>query len=641
MVEKRLELEPEVQDIFSAIDNGKNFLLSGGAGSGKTFSLVQVIRQVIAENPTVKIACMTYTFAAVREIDERINHKNLKVSTFHEFLWANIKHFQKELKSILVNLANDDTEKRIRISNDAIPNDYFNRFSDGIQYKEYLKLSEGIISHDELLIVANVIFRDYPLLCDIVKDKFKFIFIDEYQDTNRLVVDIFLKHFKNTNKKNIIGFFGDAMQSIYDDGIGSLDEFLEANGGEVVEIKKKQNRRNPKKIMDLANLLRTDGITQEPSNDITAPNMNNGKIKDGNIKFIHSTNYDITNVENYLSNNFGWDFTDSRETKELNLTHNLIADKAGFRSLMDIYDKDKIIAYKNRIRKYIKDKAVKEDFSTFTFGQVIDFLKKGKEGKELNAVMPTRGMQEFISLNESLFKTALDSNYALFSKIYVNSEQLIDDKKQTADEMSKRGSKRDYLIQHLFKIQHNINLYQNKRYNEFLRVTDFRDKICSIESKKVLDNNIKELVEVGNKTISDIIIEADEKGICIIDEKLERFKLEKEYVYNRVIGVKFSEFQKLYSYLEGYTPFSTKHKTKGSEFNNILVILDNGGWNKYNFRNLFLNEGSQSVLARSQKIFYVCCTRAKENLAIFYHNPSPDVVDKAEEWFGNTNVISL
>ena len=40
MVEGRLSLEPEVQEIFQSIDDGRNFLLSGGAGSGKTYSLV-------------------------------------------------------------------------------------------------------------------------------------------------------------------------------------------------------------------------------------------------------------------------------------------------------------------------------------------------------------------------------------------------------------------------------------------------------------------------------------------------------------------------------------------------------------------------------------------------------------------------
>ncbi|MFM7458429.1 MAG: UvrD-helicase domain-containing protein, partial [bacterium] len=197
------ELETEVQKILECIKNNQNFLLSGGAGSGKTFSLVSVIKSVIESNPTSRVACMTYTNAAVREIQERVNHKNLNVSTIHDFLWDNIKHFQKELKSALVNLANNSEEKRIKIKDAAnsILDSYFS--SCKIEYREYLKLEKGIVSHDELLILANYLFKKYPKLCDIVKDRYKFIFIDEYQDTDKSVIEIFLEHFTHSKKKNV------------------------------------------------------------------------------------------------------------------------------------------------------------------------------------------------------------------------------------------------------------------------------------------------------------------------------------------------------------------------------------------------------------------------------------------------------
>jgi DNA helicase-2/ATP-dependent DNA helicase PcrA len=104
MAEKGLKLEPEVKVIFDHINNGENFLLSGGAGSGKTYSLVQVIREAIRLNPTAKVACMTFTNAAVKEIEDRVNHKNLNVTTIHDFLWDCIKSFQKELKTCLIKL---------------------------------------------------------------------------------------------------------------------------------------------------------------------------------------------------------------------------------------------------------------------------------------------------------------------------------------------------------------------------------------------------------------------------------------------------------------------------------------------------------------------------------------------------------
>lgn len=637
------QTKDEFQQIVEHITNGYNFLLSGGAGSGKTYSLVQVIKQVITDNPISKVACMTYTNAAVKEIEERVNHRNLNVSTIHDFLWDNIKHFQKELKLAIVNLANDENVTKIRIDNlDNVPNDFFDNREEPfkIQYKEYLRLKDGIISHDELLVIADYMFEKYPKLCDIVKDKYRFIFIDEYQDTHREVVRILLEHFTKSEKRSIIGFFGDAMQSIYDDGIGNINEYKGDEEGKVKEVKKTQNRRSPKKVITLANRLRTDGIIQVPSTDISAPNMADGQVKEGKIMFIHSTNEDIPSVKQFLSEHHGWNFSDAKETKELNLTHNLIADKAGFRALMDIYDKDSILDYKKRIKDYIKNNGIITDFSANTFGEVIEILQRGKTGRDLSAVSPTPTMQRFIDNNPGLYQTALNYNYETFSRIYVDKDQLVDDKKQDEDDENKKGSQRDNLIRHLFKIQNNITLYVNKKYNEFLRITDYK-RINRIVDKKTLKHNIESLINVGDKTIEDVIKDAHEKGICLIDEKLEKFCEEKEYIYNRIKNVKYSEFQKLYDFLEGKTPFSTQHKTKGTEFNNVLVILDNGNWNKYNFESLFLGGGTASVLERTQKIFYVCCTRAKENLAVFYHHPNVNIVEKAKDWFGEENVYGI
>lgn len=642
MAKGRLNLEPEVEEIFQSIDEGRNFLLSGGAGSGKTYSLVNVIRQAITENPTAKVACMTYTNAAVKEIEERVNHKNLNVSTIHDFLWDSIKHFQKELKEAIISLANNEEVAKISIEEvNPVPNNYFEVLPDGIQYKEFVRIREGIISHDELLIVANYLFEKYPKLSSIVKDKYKFIFIDEYQDTSKAVVEIFLSHFNKSERKNIIGFFGDAMQAIYEDGIGNLDDYKGDDLEKVNEIPKKQNRRNPKLIIDLANKLRTDGITQEPSADPKAPNMIDGAVKQGTVLFLYSTDGDINKVEDFLTTNYDWNFNNSKETKELNLTHNLIAGKAGFRNLMDIYDKDHVLSYRDRIKKYIKDNNIATDFSENTFGEVIEILQQGKSGRELSAVLPTNTMQIFINSNTELYNYAKSLKYFNFSKMYVDKDQLLDDKKQDEDDENKKGSKRDNLIKHLFKIQNNISLYQDKKYNEFLRATNYHFKITSITSKKELKKSIESLVNVGNNTIEQVINDANGKKICLIDDKLTAFKQNKEYLYNRVKDVKFSEFQKLYKYLEGQTPFSTQHKTKGAEFDNVLVILDNGGWNNYNFEKMFLGSASKSVMDRTQKIFYVCCTRAKESLAVFYHNPDAQVIQKAREWFGYDNVINI
>ena len=102
------------------------------------------------------------------------------------------------------------------------------------------------------------------------------------------------------------------------------------------------------------------------------------------------------------------------------------------------------------------------------------------------------------------------------------------------------------------------------------------------------------------------------------------------------------EVRNVYDYILQQQPFSTQHKSKGLEFNNVLVLLDNGKWSKYNFASLFTHtNANESVKLRTRKLFYVCCTRAKKNLAVFYPAPSADIVEKAKMFFGEQNVIDL
>lgn len=91
----------------------------------------------------------------------------------------------------------------------------------------------------------------------------------------------------------------------------------------------------------------------------------------------------------------------------------------------------------------------------------------------------------------------------------------------------------------------------------------------------------------------------------------------------------------------------------------MFVLLDKGDNNQFNFEELFMfnvkeleNEVEElskkarkktkieaiekqiKIIKRTQKIFYVCCTRAKKNLVVYYHNPTDAVLERAREWFG-------
>jgi len=710
MVKERLEIKKQQLEVFQIlehIDNGNHFLLSGGAGSGKTYSLVSIIRQVLDEQPTSQIACITYTNSAVKEIQERVDHKNLKVSTIHDFLWDCIKNFQRELKVRLIELAKDDKETDFHLDNPDIS--IFE--GKNIEYKEFVRLGDGIISHDELLVLAEAMFANYPKLCDSINDKFNFIFVDEYQDTDRKVVEILLDHLDKSKKKNksIIGFFGDTMQSIYDDGIGNLKIYLDKPNSKLKEVVKPDNRRNPRKVYELANKLRTDTLTQKHSSDSKAPNMlSSKKVKEGEVLFLYSVGADLPKLKNYLSginSDVKWNFDDSISTKELNLTHNLIASQAKFSTLMDIYDKDKFIEHLSKIRKYLKIRAIEIDDNT-TVNQVftqitknvkaeieskslshftvlkyleklktlhstqseclnvlIQKLKPIKEDKidsskkylinefknntgimDIDYVYDIRTLKDVErELDEELYKSVKDEPFIKHKKLYAFKENLVDDKKESEDEENKKGSKRDNLIKHLFRIQHTLLYYESKNFSEFFRIIKKNGiKINSIEEKRKLKEDIEKLLKNKATTTGEVIDKADELKIVIKnDKRLNDFIESSEYIYNRVRQVPYQEFINLYNYLEGFTPYSTQHKTKGSEYDNVLIVLDNGNWPKYNFKYLFENaKDKEEIIERTQKLFYVCCTRAKENLAVYYLDPSQNALITAEKWFGG-NIIDL
>lgn len=641
VAEKLAQENDELYEILEHIKQGHDFLLSGGAGSGKTYSLVQVLQHISGLYPNAQIACITYTNAAAIEIKNRANIKNLRVSTIHDFLWDMIVQFQKEAKITLLELINNP-ECSIKNPNSDSP--YQNTFENGIQYKEYLRIDRGEISHDEVLVLANGMFKKYPRLCDLLIDKFQFIFVDEYQDTSPLVIEILLEFIKQRKKKNIIGFFGDAMQSIYETGIGDIDSYIKS--GVVYKVEKKQNRRNPQTVIDVANKIRTDGLVQTSSTDSSAPNMENGMIKQGSVKFLYSTNFDLDKVKMSSWVN-GWDFHDAQKTKELRLTHNLIADEAGFSNLMAVYDNDPIEKFKEAFHKEAKNQSYvfsdEDSFDTVVKSMPWVYKRGTHKGKSHLEVL----LED--STVKTLYEHIKDWPYSKVKKIYLDKDNLIDDK-VAIDDVTIRDPKRDRLMQHLFKIQDLISLFENKEYNELIRRTSF--SVQSIADKANLKKCMDDLKAKASESIEAVISYADSFKLCIADDKLKDFINNNDYLYWRIKDIPFKEFQNLYLYLEGHTPFSTQHKIKGLEFDNVLIVLHNGGWNNYNFEYLFddeiedtLNPSQKKsyprILHRTKKLFYVCCTRAKENLIVYYPSPSPNVLEGAITLFGIENCVNL
>lgn len=629
------ELEPEVQEALSYIESGQNFILEGGAGSGKTYSLISLINELSLKYPEKSIVCITYTNNAVAEIKSRINNENFLVSTIHEFIWNIMKKYQNEIKVTLVNLINDENYKIFtkprEIEEESIAIDIFKDIY--VEYDEYYSMTPNNekkikISHNHVLIIAEKMFEKYKKLSDIFKDIANFIFIDEYQDTDPGVIKILLEHIKNSDKKNIVGFFGDSMQAIYDDGIGDLEKY------HLKKIIKVQNRRNPKVVIEVANKFRDDGLKQVPSTDYDAPNMENGDIIKGSVKFIFGESLDEIKLLKSKEIFSEWDFNEIGKTKELRLTHNYNADMIGFKELYNLYNNDLIIKLINKIRIEIAGKNILTSEKTLEELAVEINCKKLLE--EIKVSNDYTIYQEIRSLLWEEIK----------NKYKINKESLLGYKLNGLNKRYEASSNRDKILQRLDTLNELLELYEGKQYNEFLKQTH-----CIIKNKNEkikLEKAVNFLLENDNNTIGEILETAEKEGLLKEDDLFNDFILNKgTYLWKKIKKIPFIQYRNSIKYLKEFFPIATQHSVKGSEYDNVLIILASN-WNKYDFKTLF-GKGStnETVKKRTKKLFYVSITRAKRNLVIYMpldENNERDknaILEKAKEYFGVNNVFAL
>ncbi len=235
--------------IIATLNEGNSFRVEAGAGSGKTYSLNRVIEWIQAKRwaefkkKKQKVACITYTNAAVEVIAERLSTDSFIVpSTIHSFAWDSIKAFQSTLVRIVKEdelFAPDEGD-----FSEVIEVQYTlgHRYKvNGIQY----------LHHNDVLelfcrLLDNGKFRR------IFMDKYPVILIDEYQDSYKPIIDRFVAFFISQKTGPQFGFFGDAWQTIYQSNhaCGLIDH------ENLVVINKGSNFRSAPKIVDVLNHLR-------------------------------------------------------------------------------------------------------------------------------------------------------------------------------------------------------------------------------------------------------------------------------------------------------------------------------------------------------------------------------------------------
>ncbi|EKC53898.1 DNA helicase, partial [human gut metagenome] len=188
------------------------------------------------------------------------------------------------------------------------------------------------------------------------------------------------------------------------------------------------------------------------------------------------------------------------------MTHNLIANEAGFETLMQIHDSDKIIDYGIRLKKYAKAKGVFDDIRTLTLDGAINTLSSKYPADKKNW-SPTPTQKAFIDSDAVLFEEAKNMPFESIA-CYVDKDQLLDDKSEE-DAGKGTGSKLSPLNHHLHKIEHCIQLYLDKDYNEFMRSTSIKQIVRARQKKELREGITRIISSYNDMTISEVIDLAD------------------------------------------------------------------------------------------------------------------------------------
>ncbi len=301
-------------------------LIIAGAGSGKTRVLTYRIAHLLQNNvPPYKILALTFTNKAAKEMRERISKlvgedkaKSIWMGTFHS-IFARVLRFEAQHIGYDKNFTIYDTTdsqnliKAIVKERQLNPKDYrpnliygkiskaknnlvtpslYASNSDLVNYDKMNRVGETYLIYkiyqdrcktsntmdfDDLLLNMNILLRDNPQVLKIYQNRFSYILVDEYQDTNfsqyRIIKLLSALH------KNIC-VVGDDAQSIYAFRGARIENILsfQRDYPNLKIVKLEQNYRSTQTIVNAANSIIEKNTMQLPKT-VYSENDLGGSIK--------------------------------------------------------------------------------------------------------------------------------------------------------------------------------------------------------------------------------------------------------------------------------------------------------------------------------------------------------------------------
>lgn len=430
------------------------------------------------------------------------------------------------------------------------------------------KLESYVISHDTLLRYCKNIITGQNILKRLFSDRYPYVLVDEYQDTDGKVIDIMdsIREYSNTKKKFIVGFFGDSLQSIYGSGIGILP-----NKHEYKIIEKKFNRRSSKQIVELIEKIRNDNFGQQSIyNDFDNGSYNFYVAGD-------EFNLDTFLQENQLINN----------TACLLMKNDDISKARGFDEILSVLKKFPRFSgnnWDNVNSEFLQKNLQHMGWFLREILTFIDFIQRA--GDDNSTV---REIVQFATPYKSTL-TFAEMKQFINSLREFNLSTLIIDK--CIDEIS--------------KIQKPIS------GNDILK------KIFLIDDTA---ENI--LLNIKNRAYDYFYYSQDseesEREMTVVDEffnlDISQFIKWYNYIFDNLKN-------------EGIS-YYTLHGSKGLEFDKVVVVLQDKFAKKENYCKYFFEKYNTSIDSDSQfqevrNLLYVAFSRAKKNLHVIYKNNTPE-----------------
>lgn len=325
MVDYLQELNEQQREAVTHKDGP--IMIVAGAGSGKTKVLTTRIAHLMSVHKvdSFNILALTFTNKAAAEMKERVEKilgnteaRNLYIGTFHSvfarilraeaskigfpnnFTIYDTDDSRSVIKAVVNELNLDDKHYKPNIVHNRISaaknalisvseyqlDNYLqqedaraNRPMIGQIYQAYSArcFKNGAMDYDDLLFKMYELLKDFPEVLYKYQHKFKYVMIDEYQDTNAVQYQI-IKLLAAVHEN--IGVVGDDAQSIYSFRGATIENILQfqKDYDDVKVVKLEENYRSTKNILNVANQVIKNNIGQIPKN-LWTQNQEGEKIK--------------------------------------------------------------------------------------------------------------------------------------------------------------------------------------------------------------------------------------------------------------------------------------------------------------------------------------------------------------------------